>query len=197
MTEGLHHMNAAYIACAIGLFLGSAAFAGPITYTAVLNGPNEPTSSLGTGFASVTVDQVAQTMLIQISFTGLTTPDTASHIHCCTAVAGAGTAGVATVTPTFTGFPSNVTAGTYTHTFLLNDAGTYNTAFVTAQGSLANAETALLAGIASGNAYVNIHTTQFPGGEIRGFLLASPEPSTLLAAGGALIALALIRRRRA
>ncbi|MGH2603614.1 MAG: CHRD domain-containing protein [Dehalococcoidia bacterium] len=38
-------------------------------------------------------------------------------------------------------------------------------------GSLAGQPlSALIAQIQSGNAYVNVHTTQFPGGEIRGQL---------------------------
>jgi hypothetical protein len=35
----------------------------------------------------------------------------------------------------------------------------------------------LLDGIAMDEAYLNIHTTSFPGGEIRGFLSPVPEPS--------------------
>ena len=137
-----------------------------------------------------------QTMLIDLSFTGLLTPNTASHIHCCTTVPLTGTAGVATITPTFTGFPSGVTSGSYFHTFLLNDAQTYNPAFITAQGSLANAEAALVASLAAGTTYLNIHTSGLPGGEIRGFLVPAPEPSTFLLAGAALASLALRRRRR-
>ena len=43
---------------------------------------------------------------------------------------------------------------------------------------MASAEATLLAGLDAGNAYLNIHTTNFGGGEIRGFLHAVPEPST-------------------
>ena len=47
----------------------------------------------------------------------------------------------------------------------------YNLAFVTAHGgTTASAAAALLAGLEAGQAYLNIHTTMFPGGEIRGFL---------------------------
>lgn len=36
-----------------------------------------------------------------------------------------------------------------------------------------------VAGLLAGESYLNIHTTQFPGGEIRGFLVAQvPEPGT-------------------
>jgi hypothetical protein len=56
----------------------------------------------------------------------------------------------------------------------------------------------LLSGAAAGRAYLNIHTTEFPNGEIRGFLIAVPEPGTwammILGFG---IAGASLRRRRA
>jgi hypothetical protein len=191
-------MRVAQIGLLVCVLFGSVAYSAPITYFAVLSGAGEvpPTPSLGTGFATVTVDVAAQTLLVQLSFSGLLSTTTASHIHCCTTVPFAGTAGVATTTPTFPMFPLGVTSGTYSHMFSLTDPGTYNPAFVTAQGGLANAETALLNGLATGQTYLNIHTNQFPGGEINGFLAAAPEPSTVLLAGAALASLTLLRRRR-
>src|SRR4051812_36145752 len=90
-----------------------------INLFANLDGPSEspPNTSLGTGFADVDFDTTANTMHVHVTFSGLTGTVTASHIHCCTAVPGVGTAGVATTTPTFTGFPGGVTSGTYDHTF--------------------------------------------------------------------------------
>jgi hypothetical protein len=64
-------------------------------------------------------------------------------------------------------------------TFDLTMASSYNPAFVTAEGgTVAGAEAALVAGLLAGETYINIHTTMFPGGEIRGFLSAVPEPAT-------------------
>ena len=76
-----------------------------ITYTATLSGPNEfpANASPGIGSAGVTIDTVANLLNVFVTFSGLTTGDTASHIHCCTVLPGAGTAGVATQTPTFSG----------------------------------------------------------------------------------------------
>src|SRR5262249_29783161 len=107
-----------------------------------------------------------------VGFTGLTTPNTAAHIHCCpTAPANAG---VATTTPTFTGFPGGVKSGSYTHTFDMTSAASYNPAFVSAQGGVAAAAAAMLGGLQAGHAYMNIHTQMFGGGEIRGFLHPAP-----------------------
>src|SRR3954467_14605287 len=80
------------------LLLGVAAHAATITFIANLNGPSESpaNSSPGTGFGTVTVDDVANTMLVSVQFSGLVSPTTASHIHCCTPAPFTGTAGVAT-----------------------------------------------------------------------------------------------------
>ncbi len=176
------------------LCLGLACSANIISYEAFLTGVES--GSTGTGFASVTINDVANTMEVVVSFSGLTTGTTASHIHCCTTVAGTGTAGVATTTPSFTGFPLGVTSGTYDHIFDLTLASSYNPSFVTAHGGLAGAEADLLAAMAADKTYLNIHTTQFPGGEISGFLVPVPEPATMtLMAGGILGFLA--KRRNA
>jgi hypothetical protein len=82
---------------------------------------------------------------------------------------------VATQTPTFTGFPLGVTSGSYDHTFDTLDAATYNPAFVAANGgTAASAEAVLFAVMAQGRSYLNIHSSVFPGGEIRGFLVPGP-----------------------
>jgi hypothetical protein len=166
---------------AAALLTAQSAFSSTIVYSANLNGATEEpaNSSTGTGFATVTIDNIANTMEVDVSFSGLSTPNTASHIHCCTSAPGFGNVGVATITPTFTGFPSGTTSGTYDHLFDLTSASSYNPSFITAQGSVPAAEAALLAGLASEETYLNIHTQQFPGGEIRGFLITSPEPATL------------------
>lgn len=153
-----------------------------IKYAASLSGPDEapPNASPGTGFAFVTVDDVAHTMHIQATFSGLLGTTTNSHIHCCTAAPFTGTAGVATTTPTFAGFPSGVTSGIYDNILDMTLASSFNPAFVTAQGgTLAGAEAFLLSGMSLGESYFNIHTNLFPGGEIRGFLAQVPEPATL------------------
>ena len=160
----------------------SVGHAAVLHYQTTLTGPNESpaNASPGTGTGEVTIDNVAHTMRVQAAFSGLTGTTTASHIHAATALPGTGTAGVATTTPTFTGFPLGVTSGIYDHTFDLTLASSYNPSFVTANGgTTAGAEAALLAAIAADKAYLNIHSTTFGGGEIRGFLLPfDPTPTT-------------------
>jgi hypothetical protein len=70
-----------------------------------------------------------------------------------------------------------------------------NPAFVTLQGGLPQAEAALIAGIQNGLTYLNIHTTAFPGGEIRGPIALVPEPASLGLLGSGLLSLVLGRRR--
>src|SRR4051812_25010896 len=121
-------------ALAAALILSPSVNAAPITYIAQLSGPNEapPNASPGTGQAFVTFDLAAHAMTVDVIFAGLLGTTIASHIHCCTIVPGVGTAGVATQTPTFSGFPLGVTSGTYFNTFNTSLASTYNPAFVTA-----------------------------------------------------------------
>jgi hypothetical protein len=163
--------------------------AAPIIYTAVLTGPNEspPNASTATGFAEVDFDPVTLMMHVHVTFSGLTTPSTASHIHTPTPAPFTGTAGVATTTPSFPGFPLGVTSGTFDNTFDMSLASSYNPVFVamfpgTGETQVLNAEAAFAAGLAAGEAYLNIHSMQFPSGEIRGFLVV-PEPAGILMLG--------------
>jgi hypothetical protein len=171
----------------------------PITYIANLDGPSEspPNVSPGTGFAVVTLDTIVHTLFVHVEFSGLVAGNTAAHIHSATAVPFTGNAGVATMVPTFTGFPSGVTIGNYDHAFDTTLASTWNPAFLTNHGfTPSDAEAFLGVSLAAGTAYFNIHSTAFPGGEIRGFLVPVPAPATMLLFGTGLTGLAGIRLRR-
>ncbi len=161
------------------LQVSSACYATAVVLVAPLSGANEvpavPTS--GTGFVTVIYDSATHQLSINASFSNLTGTTTASHIH-APAAPGA-TAGVATTTPTFAGFPLGVFSGTYVNTLDLTLASSYNPSYLNNainQGSISQAEISLASALITGNAYFNIHTTFAGGGEVRGNLAASvPE----------------------
>ena len=186
---------------AANLLAPQAASGAVISYwSGFMTGANEfpANNSQGTGVAFVDYDNVAHTMRVRADWSGLTGNTTNAHIHAPTPDPFdiTDTAGVATTTPTFTGFPSGATFGTYDHTFDLTQASSWNPSFVTANGGTpASAEAAFFGFMDSGRAYFNIHSTFASGGEIRGFMRV-PEPGALALLGAAGM-FATIRRRRA
>ena len=182
--------------------LAAPAQAALTVYTGNLNGPSEapPNLSPALGLVAVTLDDTSFTMRVQAAFFGLTGTVTAAHIHCCTVDAGMGTAAVATTTPTFPGFPSGVMQGFYDQSFDMTLATSYRAGFVTANGgTTSSAFSALKDGMDAGKAYFNLHTTAYPGGEIRAFLAAPvPEPETyaMMLAGIGMLGWMARRRQR-
>jgi hypothetical protein len=173
-----------------------------VTFTGTLTGPAEspPNASPGTGTTVVTYNAASHLLTVDVTFSGLQAGTTASHIHCCTATPNTSTAGVATQVPSFVGFPLGVTAGSFSNSFDLTLAANWNPAFITANGGTpATAEAALAAGLLSNRAYLNIHSTLYPGGEIRAFLtpLAAPtftksfSPTTITTGGASTLTFTL------
>ena len=200
-------------ACFLGSLLALAAApasATPITFGGTLGGATEtpPNASPGFGVMQVVIDPAAHTLDVSVIFNNLVGLTTASHIHCCTLAPFTGSAGVATEVPTFANLPLGVTSGSFTQSFDTLLDSTYNPAFEAANGgTAAGAEAALFAGIMGGEAYLNIHTDQFPGGEISGFLFplvcdgpngacTAAEPATLSLLGMGLFGAFSWRRRR-
>jgi hypothetical protein len=175
------------------------------------NPPTTPTTSLGAprpasfGTATFLINDAMTSMtfsatIFNIDFTGSQTPDTfdnliAAHIHAA-----------AVVTPTtnapvvwgFFGSPfnDNNPNDVVVTPFATGVGGTISGKWDAPEGN--NTTLALqLPNILSGNSYINFHTTQFGGGEIRGALVvAAPEPATCWFVACGAMAFALRRRLR-
>ena len=146
------------------------------TFQAFLSGlgENPPNASPGTGFGTVVLNAAQTQITVDENWSGLLAPATASHIH---GPGGAGT-NAAVIFP-FSGVPAATSGAIPEQVF-----------------SITAAQVAMLF---SGYLYMNVHTSVFPGGEIRGQLLLVPEPSSiaLLSLGGIPFAFRLLRKRRA
>ena len=167
------------------------------SYRAVASGALETPPNASPGTSLVTIDLGGTQMLVDMPFRDLEGMTTDAHIHCCTSAAFTG---VAPVALPFQGFPTGVTAGTYSNAIPLDDEMSWDPAFVSAHGGTASgATTALVDAINANEAYVNIHTDLYPNGELRGWLVAAPPvPETaewsMLAVG--LAGLMWMSRRR-
>lgn len=138
-----------------------------IFFEAHLNGAQAGVVSPGTGFASGTVDINSFLFTLDYTFTDMLAPQTAAHIH-------RGAPGVNG--PVVIGAP----------TFPLGSPIHYTT---TINASVLN-------DLVNNNLYLNVHSQLFRGGEIRGQLMAVPEPSTYALAGAAVLGLVIVHRRR-
>jgi hypothetical protein len=183
------------LALAAATGLATPAFAQ--TYRAVLSGPGETPPNASPGTSLVTIDLSGTNLMIEAPFSDLLAPTVVAHIHCCTTEAFRGTAPPAIG---LDGFPTGVRAGTYSHSYSLSDEATYEPAFLAAHGGTATgAASALVDAMNAHEAYVNIHSTLYPNGEISGFLVAAPIPEPAewaLLAGGLGGLLWMGRRRR-
>lgn len=103
-------------------------------------------ASTASGYVYGTYNMLNNQLDLTVVYQGLTSNITNAHIH----VGAAGTNGGVIVQ--FAGWPANSTSGTFTY-------------------SGAGLPAANLSAFLAGNTYVNIHSTNFPGGEIRGQLM--------------------------
>lgn len=182
------------------LVCGSAAsaltlgFDTPLGMTGAQEAP--PTPSPGTGMGTVSYDSNTHYLDVSMSWSDLLAPTTVSHLH---VGSGPGTAGGVAVG--FPGFPAGVFAGAHAAAFDLTDPSVYSVAFLNLYGGLVgDAEAALLTALDEGRAYLNIHTSMYPAGEIRGDLAPVadpvPEPATWLLVGIGAVAAGFARWRR-
>jgi hypothetical protein len=172
--------------------------AATILWSAALDGSQEipPNPSTATGFATVEFDDLTNILSLQLDWQGLTDTGIQAHIHCCV-TAPPGNVGIAL--DLWLAGDARPSTGSYSASYDLNLTNPFRATFVAANGGTAlGAFAALQAAMdaAEGRAYFNIHTLQFPGGEIRGNVApaAVPEPASTATMLIGVAALALLRR---
>jgi hypothetical protein len=156
----------------------------------LLPGNEFPSASGGTGglgSGGISYDTDTNVLSIDIvwgsvnGFTDLTSDVSASHIHGLTASAPAGftqNAGVLYPLHTLSGFNSSASSGGFLGTVAIQDIHE--------------------AGLLAGQTYINVHTPQNGGGEIRGQLVVNPVPvpAAVWLFGSGLICLFGLARRK-
>ena len=121
-------------------------------------------SSPATGSFSATIDDDSSTISFELTYSGLTTPATASHIHFGNRFTSGGVSaflcsgGGKPACPAGT-WSEAVVTGTIVPSDVIGPAG---------QGIAAGEFAELVQAMRAGMAYANVHSTTFPAGEIRG-----------------------------
>ena len=162
-------------ALAVALAFSTGIVCGQSSFRAVLTGSQEvpANASTATGFGTVVLSADQTTITVNESWTGLSTPATLTHIH-GPAAPGANASPIFD----FTSVMPHVTSGAIPQQTLSINA--------TQLGYLMN-----------GLLYFNVHDSVFPAGEIRGQILAVPEPGAMVLLGLGLTAVGWKLRRRA
>jgi hypothetical protein len=155
----LRLIASAAIFAAVGGFIACNDSTAPAstTFLATLNGANEKPAAVTTpAVGTATYTLTGNTLTYTITVTGLTSNTTMSHIHVgSSAVAG----------------PIVVPYTVYAIQNGLVSTGTIDLTNPVASGANTITGDSLKVLLNNGNAYTNVHTSNFPGGEIRGQII--------------------------
>lgn len=172
----------------------ASASAAVLRYEAMLDGAQQvpsPVMTDATGSASLEIDDVAETLTFSMSIDGIDFADLidvgpgAGPVHLHNAAAGSN----GPVVVPFT-FP----AGGYTGTM---DGFALDRAMVSFDAITGGADfDTFINELNAGNYYINVHTADWTGGEVRGQLAAVPLPASALFLLAAVGGLAALRRTR-
>ncbi|HEY3910688.1 MAG TPA: CHRD domain-containing protein [Stellaceae bacterium] len=139
----MRHLRLIILAMGALVMVAASGQAATRVFKATLNGSSEapPTASTGTGTATATLNTATRRLSWDVTYSGLTGPTRAAHIH------GPAAPGKnAPVVVPFTGSLASPIKGSKLLT------------------------AAQMANLDAGDDYVNIHTAKYPAGEIRGQL---------------------------
>lgn len=147
-------------------------------FTLSLSGANEtpPVVSPGIGTGTATLNATNDLFTFSFNYSDMVAPVTVAHFH----NAPAGTPGPVVYDLIASG---DGTAGA--------TSGTMSGTWTPAEGLTANLSSLLADGI-----YVNLHSSTFPGGELRGQWQVVPEPTSFLLVGGVAVGGWWVRRRK-
>lgn len=136
------------------------------TFTVHASGAEEspPNNSAASGSATFVLDQAQASMTFTVTFSGLEGPLTGAHIHRMTASPGGGAPAIGLAPPL------GVTEATFS-------------------GTLTNLSAATISDLLAGQYYLNIHSSEYPDGELRGTLVQEPGTPALPVSWGRIKAL--------